>query len=152
MRHENLQNICYIHIYASILDYLLPNQTFHHRNPKDDVKHIIKPTLVCSYPMASAVNFPCKIYICSPSFGFTQQYLFRLWSYGSCYPVILLTNTNIFEGKCYLYFQSLNSVGIKNVICLVKYYPQINLNCEVIRHFYLLMCHEGWSGVSEKVA
>jgi hypothetical protein len=68
MRHENRQNICYIRIYANILDYLLQNQKFHHRNPKDDVKHVIKPKLFSSYPMASAVNFPCKICLCSLSF------------------------------------------------------------------------------------
>jgi len=47
---------------------LLKNQKFHNRNPKDDVKHIIKPKLVSIYPMASAVNFACKIYVCSLSF------------------------------------------------------------------------------------
>jgi hypothetical protein len=56
-------------MYANILDYLLQNQKFHPRNPKDDVKHIIKPKLVSSYPMASAVNFPCKIYVFSKFSG-----------------------------------------------------------------------------------
>jgi hypothetical protein len=68
MRHENRQKIYYIHIHANILDYLLQHQKFHHRNTKDDVKDIIKPKLVSSYPMTSAVNFSCKIYVCSLSF------------------------------------------------------------------------------------
>jgi hypothetical protein len=62
---EYLQNIFFTFIYANKLDYLL--QKFYHRNPKDDVKHIIKPKLFTSFSMASEVNFPFKIYMCSLS-------------------------------------------------------------------------------------
>ena len=116
MRHASRQNICYIHICANILDYLLKNQTFQHRNPKEDVKHIIKPKLVSSYPIASAVNFPCKIYVWSLSFRVYTAVSLQTVVLWIVLPCTLIGEYQHDEGKCYLDFQCLNSFGKKNVI------------------------------------
>ena len=134
-RSQSLYRLSYpahhIHIYANILDYLLQNQKYQHRNPKDDVKQVVKPKLVSSYPIASALNFLCKIYVWSLSFRVYTAVSLQTVVLWIVVPCTLIGEYQDFEGKRYLYFQCLNSFGKKNV---QKHHLQINYNCELSKY------------------